>query len=61
MNCLAIMSLTGTELFREYNDKGSMADKNSDDMTECIALMRRGLEEFQDRVDFKTKACLCFT
>ncbi len=45
-------------IIREYNDKAQRLINNSDDMTECIALMRRGLEEFPDRVDFKSKlAC----
>lgn len=45
-------------IIREYNDKAQRLINNSDDMTECIALMRRGLEEFPERVDFKSKlAC----
>lgn len=45
-------------IIQEYNDKAQWLINNNDDMTECIALMRRGLEEFPDRVDFKTKlAC----
>ncbi len=45
-------------IIQEYNDKAQALINNNDDMTECIALMRRGLEEFPDRVDFKTKlAC----
>ncbi len=45
-------------IIREYNDKAQKMINDSDDMTECIALLRRGLEEFPDRVDFKTKlAC----
>lgn len=45
-------------IIREYNDKAQRLINNSNDMTECIALMRRGLEEFPDRVDFKSKlAC----
>lgn len=45
-------------IIQEYNDKAQRLINNNDDMTECIALMRRGLEEFPDRVDFKTKlAC----
>lgn len=45
-------------IIRKYNDKAQRLINNSDDMTECIALMRRGLEEFPDRVDFKSKlAC----
>ncbi len=45
-------------IIREYNDKAQWLINNNDDMTECIALMRRGLEEFPDRADFKTKlAC----
>lgn len=42
-------------IIQEYNDKAQWLINNNDDMTECIALMRRGLEEFPDRVDFKTK------
>ena len=45
-------------IIQEYNNKAQRLINNNDDMTECIALMRRGLEEFPDRVDFKTKlAC----
>lgn len=45
-------------IIQEYNDKAQRLINNNCDMTECIALMRRGLEEFPDRVDFKTKlAC----
>ena len=45
-------------IIQEYNDKAQWLINNNDEMTECIALMRRGLEEFPDRVDFKTKlAC----
>lgn len=45
-------------IIQKYNDKAQWLINNSDDMTECIALMRRGLEEFPDRVDFKTQlAC----
>lgn len=45
-------------IIQEYNDKAQRLLNNNDDMTECIALLRRGLEEFPDRVDFKMKlAC----
>ena len=45
-------------IIQKYNDKAQRLINNNDDMTECIALMRRGLDEFPDRVDFKTKlAC----
>lgn len=45
-------------IIQEYNDKAQGLLNYSDDMTECIALLRRGLEEFPDRVDFKLKlAC----
>ena len=45
-------------IIQEYNDKAQGLLNNNDDMTECIALLRRGLEEFPDRVDFKIKlAC----
>ena len=45
-------------IIQEYNDKAQWLINNNDDMTECIALMHRGLEEFPDRMDFKTKlAC----
>lgn len=45
-------------IIRGYNDKAQKMLNNNEDMTECIALLRRGLEEFPDRVDFKTKlAC----
>ena len=45
-------------IIREYNDKAQRMINSNEDMTECIALLRRGLEEFPDRVDFKTKlAC----
>lgn len=45
-------------IIREYNDTAQRLINNSDDMTECIVLLRRGLEEFPDRVDFKSKlAC----
>ncbi|MBO5097988.1 MAG: helix-turn-helix transcriptional regulator [Agathobacter sp.] len=45
-------------IIQEYNDKAQRLLNNNGDMTECIALLRRGLEEFPDRVDFKTKlAC----
>lgn len=45
-------------IIQEYNDKAQGLINNNDDMTECIALLRRGLEEFPDRVDFKVKlAC----
>lgn len=45
-------------IIREYNDKAQRMINDCDDMTECIALLRRGLEEFPDRVDLKTKlAC----
>ena len=37
-------------IIQEYNDKAQWLINNNDDMTECIALMRRGLEEFPDRV-----------
>ena len=42
-------------IIREYNDKALRMLNNHNDMTECIALLRRGLEEFPDRVDFKMK------
>lgn len=42
-------------IIQKYNDKAQALINNNDDMTECIALMRRGLEEFPNRVDFKTK------
>ena len=45
-------------IIQEYNDKAQRLLNNDDDMTECIVLLRRGLEEFPDRVDFKMKlAC----
>lgn len=45
-------------IIQEYNDKAQELINNNDDMTECIALLRRGLKEFPDRVDFKVKlAC----
>lgn len=46
------------KIIQRYNDEAQQMLNNSDDMTACIALMRRGLEEFPDRADFKTKlAC----
>ena len=42
-------------IIQEYNDKAQGMINNNEDMTECIALLRRGLEEFPDRVDFKIK------
>lgn len=42
-------------IIQEYNDKAQKLINNDVDMTECIALMRRGLEEFPDREDFKIK------
>lgn len=42
-------------IIQEYNDKAQELINNDVDMTECITLMRRGLEEFPDRVDFKIK------
>lgn len=42
-------------IIQQYNDKAQALINKNNDMTECIALMRRGLEEFPDRVDFKTK------
>ena len=45
-------------IIREYNDKAQGLLNANDDMTACIALLRKGLEEFPDRVDFKIKlAC----
>ena len=46
------------KIIQEYNDKAQRLLNNNDDMMECIALLRRGLEEFPGRVDFKLKlAC----
>jgi len=42
-------------IIQQYNDKAQALINKNDDMTECIALIRKGLEEFPDRVDFKTK------
>ncbi|UKI16631.1 MAG: helix-turn-helix domain-containing protein [Ruminococcus sp.] len=39
-------------IIQKYNDMAQELINNNDDMTECITLMRRGLEEFPDRVDF---------
>lgn len=45
-------------IIQDYNDKAQMMINNDGDMKECIALLRKGLEEFPDRVDLKTKlAC----
>ena len=40
---------------QEYNDKAQVMLNNAQDMTECIALLRKGLEEFPAEVDFKIR------
>lgn len=45
-------------IIQNYNDKAQRLINNNGDMTECIALMRKALEEFPGRADLKTKlAC----
>ena len=45
-------------IIQEYNNKAQEMINDCDDMTECIVLLRRGLEEFPGRVDLKIKlAC----
>ena len=49
------------KIIQEYNDRAQELINHEDDMTECITLLRRGLEEFPDRVDFKTKLACALT
>ncbi len=42
-------------IIQEYNDKAQAMLNNNQDMTACITLLRKGLEEFPDTVDFKIK------
>ncbi len=45
-------------MIQEYNDKAQVMLNHDQDMTACIALLRRGLEEFPDNVDLRRKLAL---